>query len=412
MSSAVQAQAMLNKARPGRSRILLRALVACALFILSSLLLSACGSGGILSSGSWQASGLQNQQLRVLEVNEKDLRTLYTGNAQGHVFVSTDAGQNWIEQSAGLPLPNPIHALSFDSAGQKIYAASAKGLFTKTWNATQWTAVRAAGLPARSFTALAFEPGASTVAYTGTAGQGVYMSKDGTSPWNLIDKGLPQRVTVNDLSYDPVQHQLWAATSAGAYRFEKSRASWQSFNAGLPTAITVNTVVPASTIGGASGMLYMGTNHGFFMSQDAGTHWTATKESLPGTNIRRILLDFRSTNTSSLYVATDAGAFHSGDNGQSWLAVASNLPKGTPVYALAIGADNYAQLYAVGAGVYQFPGTGAGIDPTRILPFLLVAAFFFLLYRLSQRGRKTRRDLLKPERIQETPASKPPASSA
>ncbi len=390
--------------QPGRSRILIRALPGCALFVLLSLFLAACSSG-ILGNGSWQASGLQKQQLRVLVVNGKDLRNLYAGNMQGRVFASTDAGQNWTEQSGGLPLPDPIHALAFDSTGQKLYAATDKGLFTKVNGSTQWAAVTATGLPSASFTALAFEPDAAKVVYAGTEDQGVYASNDGGSSWAAASKGLPQGMRVNDLSLDPVQHQLWVVTSGGAYRSADHGASWQPFNTGLPATIIVNTIVPASTIGGTTGLLYMGTNHGLFLSHDSGAHWAASPEALSGTSIHTILLDFRATNGTSLYIATDVGVFQTTDNGQSWLAVASNLPKNMPVYALAFGADNDAQLYAVGAGVYQFPGTGggAGIDPSRILPILLVIAFFFLLDRLSQRGRHARREMLKPERIQENP---------
>src|ERR1700730_12082461 len=95
----------------------------CLFFMLSILLLllSACSSNaGILGSGTWQASGLQRQHIRALAVNSNDPKTLYAGDAQGNVFVSTDAAQNWKEQSTGLPLPNPIHALAFDGSSKKL----------------------------------------------------------------------------------------------------------------------------------------------------------------------------------------------------------------------------------------------------------------------------------------------------
>ncbi len=399
--------------RTARASTLGRALLTCLACVPLLFCLVACGSSGILSGG-WQAGGLQNQQLRVLAVNGKNLRNLYIGNAQGHIFMSTDAGQSWSERSVGLPLPDPISALSFDSSNQKLYAATDKGLFTTTPGAAHWSAFSAPGLPTTGFTALAFDTG--SVIYAGTAGQGVYRSDNNGSSWTAVGKGLPAGAAVNELSIDPVQHQVWAVTTLGAYRSDDRGNTWQIFKRGLPSAITINTIVAASTVGGTTGLLYMGTNHGIYFSQDSGAHWSASQEALSGTSIHAILLDFRSTNVIALDIATDVGVFHSADNGQSWSSVASDLPRNAAIYALAFGADNYAQLYAAGSGIYLFPGSGGGgVAPTRILPLLLVVVFFFLLYWLSQRGRNRKRATVKPVQAQAEPVSKtddpPPATS-
>jgi hypothetical protein len=142
-----------------------------------------------------------------------------------------------------------------------------------------------------------------------------------------------------------------------------------------------------------------------FRSLNAGENWTINSESLSGTSVHAILVDFRSSNASTVYVGTDIGVFRSADNGQDWGGTASGLPRGEPVYALVVGANDYTQLYAAvdSSGIYLFPGTSGGIDPSRILPFLLIVLFFFLLYRLTWRSRNRQRDLLKPERMIETP---------
>ncbi|MDQ2886439.1 MAG: hypothetical protein M3Y39_10155 [Chloroflexota bacterium] len=390
--------------RAARASTLGRVLLTCAAFLPLLFCLVACGSSGILSGGGWQVGGLQNQQLHVLAVNGKNLQNLYVGNAQGHIFVSANAGQSWSERSVGLPLPDPISALSFDASNQKLYAATDKGLFTTTAGATRWSVLSAPGLPTTSFTALAFDTG--SVIYAGTASQGIYRSDNNGSSWTAVGKGLPAGAAVNELSIDPVQHQLWAVTTMGAYRSDDRGASWQGFNQGLPAGLTINTLVAASTVGGTTGLLYMGTRHGLYFSQDSGAHWSAPQEALPGTSIHAILLDFRSTNPIAVDIATDVGVFRSADNGQSWSSVASDLPKSAQIYALALGADNYAQLYAAGTGIYLFPGSSGGIAPTRILPLILVVAFFFLLYWLSQRGRSRKRATARLAQVQEDPVAK------
>ena len=401
---------ILKEIYPAKTGILLRVLEVCLLLPLFSLLLASC-NGGLFSNANWQASGLQGQQLRVLEVSSKDSNTLYVGNVQGNIFTSTNAGQKWTEQSSGLPLPDTIHALSFDPGGQKLYATTEKGLFTKMEGATVWQKITTASLPSTPFTALTFLSDAPHVIYVGTSGQGIFVSHDDGTSWLAANNGLPQRVAVNDLSFDPVQNQLWAATSAGAYRSDTRGTSWHSFNNGLPPSASVNTIVPDTVNGSAQRLLYIGTTHGIFLSHDSGAHWTTNSEALSNINIHRILIDFRSPNGNAIYVATSIGVFSSTDSGQNWGSVATGLPTNVAVYALAIGATNNAQIYAAGNGLYAFPGTGSSIDPTRIFTYLLIAAFFFLLYRLGMRGRQAGRRMLKPTHSQGTPISTPTDST-
>jgi hypothetical protein len=73
------------------------------------------------------------------------------------------------------------------------------------------------------------------------------------------------------------------------------------------------------------------------------------------------------------------------------------------VYALALGANEYSQLYAAVDDVYLYPGSSGGLNITTLLPILLVLLFFYLLYRFTRRGRRSSREMLKLERIIETP---------
>jgi ligand-binding sensor domain-containing protein len=382
------------------------------LLLLCVLSLAACTSGSsILGGGDWQVSGLQHQPIRTLEVNPKDPQKLYAGDAEGNIFVSADAGQRWIEQNKGISLPNAIHVLAFTIAGTKLYAATDTGLFVSTDEAQHWNAVSTltSGLPADSYTAITFDVNTQHTVYVGTMHHGVFSSTNDGAQWSSANTGLPLHTEVYSLALDTDNHQLWAATSLGVYRSDNRNIAWQAFNNGLPATIVVNAVVPAAASGGMQGLVYAGTNHGVFRSLNDGEDWTTNSESLSGTSIHTILVDFRSSNASTVYVGTDVGVFRSEDNGQDWGGTASSLPRGKPVYALVVGANNYTQLYAAvdSVGIYLFPGTSGGIDPSRLLPFVVVVFFFFLLYRLTWRGRRRRQALLKPERITET---RPPES--
>jgi ligand-binding sensor domain-containing protein len=371
-----------------------RSALGIALLCVLLLSLSGCTSGsGLLGGGNWQADGLQDTQLRVLAVNPNDPQQIYAGDEQGRVFMSANAGQQWQERSSGLPLPAPLSALSLDNAGKKLYAATEKGLFVSTDAAQHWQRLSpTSDLPATSYTALFFTPGATVqTIYVGTVKQGIFSSTDGGMTWRAASGGLPPGTGVNSLAFDPDLHQLWAATTSGVYRSADQGASWQAFMNGLPANITINAIQTAASSGGAQGLLYIGTNQGLYRSQDAGAHWQRGETPLVGSNIRTILVDFRSGSSGTVYIGSDLGALRSDDKGQNWRSVASGLPKGVTVYALALGATDYAQLYAAADKLYLFPGMGTMSDPKKIVPLVLILFFFYLLLRMTTRTRGRRR---------------------
>jgi len=371
-----------------------------SILLILSLALSACAPGtGILGGGNWQLSGLQHQHIRAFEVDFKNSQLLYAGDAQNGVFVTSDGGQHWVSRSVGLPLPDPLYALSFDASGKKLYVATAKGIFVSADAAQLWTAAGTSksALPVDSYTALAFDTTAPHTIYAGTAHHGVLVSTNDGATWSTASNGLPAAAAINGLVFDSDHHQLWAATSLGVYRSDDRGTTWNAFNSGLPPGTVVNVVRVASMSGGPIGLVYAGANHGFFRSTDSGMHWMPSEESLAGTSIRAILVDFRYPST--IYIGTDVGAFRSDDSGQNWAGIGPGLPRGQSVYALILGASDYSQLFAAVNDVYLYPGASGGLSLSRLIPLFLLLLMFYLLYRVTRRGRNRRRNMLKPERI-------------
>ncbi len=379
---------------------------ALSILLLLSLVLSACApSTGILGGGNWQLSSLQHQHIRAFDVDFKNSQLLYAGDAQNGVFVTTDGGQHWVSRSADLPLPDTLYTLSFDATGKKLYIATAKGIFVSADAAQHWHAVSTtqAAPPADSYTALAFDATAPHTIYAGTAHHGVLASTNDGDTWSAASNGLPAASVINGLVFDSDHHQLWAATALGVYRSDDKGTTWKVFNSGLPPGSVVNVIRVASMSGGPNGLVYAGANHGFFRSTNSGLHWMPSEESLSGTSIRAILVDFRYPST--VYIGTGVGAFRSDDSGQNWGGIGPGLPRGQTVYALILGATNYSQLFAAINDVYLYPGASGGISLSRLVPLFLLLLMFYLLYRIARRGRNRRRNVLKPERISETPTN-------
>lgn len=375
-------------------------------FVCACLLtiFAACGTTvGIFSGGgNWQASGLNIAPLHALATDPNAPQKMYAGNEQGAIFVTSDSGDHWTRTKADIAHLAAIAALGFDASGKKLYAAAASGLWVSPDGGLHWSSVTASSLPRDTFTALAFDVKSSDNFSVGTAQHGVFRTTDAGRSWTGIASGFPAGSRVNALSYVTDQKQLWAATSAGAYLLKDGETAWKALNQGLPP-VAVNALVPASLTGGEPDLVFAGTERGFFSSRDQGAHWSAGKDTLAGTTVTSILLDFRAADAKKLYAGTRAGVLLSSDQGQTWQSVAPGLPKGKTVNALALGGETYGQLVAAQDDLYLFPGSGSGSQGSNFLPILLFIGFFGLLYYFSQ-GRRRRQLINRAAKLAETPA--------
>ncbi|HEX7736520.1 MAG TPA: hypothetical protein VF458_16845 [Ktedonobacteraceae bacterium] len=366
------------------------------LFVLLLTLTACASNSGIFSGGSWQASGLQKQHLQVLAVDPNHLQHIYAGDAQDGVFASTDAGATWKASSIGLPTPLAVNTLSFDLDGKKLYAATSAGLFVSSDSATSWS--RVAGVPAAdSYSSLSFDANTPQVVYVASAHAGVLESRDNGVSWTSVSSGLPE-VALTSVLYDPNQKNLWAAATNSIYRSSDNGATWRAMNTGLPASVGVNVLALGAVSSSSGDLIFAGTDHGFFITSDAGQHWAQSQFSLANLKVRAVLLD--ATQPAVVYASTDIGVLRSNDSGQNWTDVASGLPGNQPFAGLAQGDVNYAQLLLASRGIYRYPGTASALDPSRLLPILLVLLFFFLLYYFFARHR---RRLSRPRPVPDTP---------
>ena len=379
------------KSRPagGRSNRIMMMLL-----FLMVCLTSCASAAGVFAGGKWQAGGLQHQELISLAVDPNNQQIIYAGDTRDGVFESTNAGTEWSQQNAGLPLPITIYALAFDDPGKKLYAATNTGVFVSASVAIKWT--RLSGLPEDQYSSVAFDLNAPHVIYVASENHGVFASTNDGVSWTAINKGLPSGIIIHSLAFDSVEHDLWAATNLGIYRQDNGGGLWQVLNAGLPAGIDVNTILPAASSGGDKGLVFAGTNHGFFLSNDDGARWSQSQVSLAGTSVNAILIDYHTVTT--VYAGTRLGVLRSEDSGQNWDGIASGMPKNQAVQALTLGANGYSQLYAATNGIYLYPGSSSAFDPSQIFPLLLILIFFFALYRFSTRGRRRSQSMFKNEK--------------
>jgi len=349
--------------------------------------LTACASNtGIFGGGRWQTGALQTEHLQALAVDPNHLQNIYAGDTRDGIFVSIDTGQTWRGSSAGLPLPLSVNALAFDTPGKKLFAATSSGLFVSSDSAGHWSQVPQ--VPADGWTALAFDVNTPRVAYAADTGAGVFKSTDDGVHWTRIGTGLPDG-EITSLVYDPNLKQLWAAFASAIYRSDDGGVSWHAMTTGLPADVGINVLSLGIVTNAKSSLIFAGTDHGFFLSTDAGQHWTQSQFSLANLHIRDVLAD--AAQPGVVYASTNIGVLRSNDGGQNWDQIASGLPPNLPFAALAQGGVGYTQLLVAARGVYLYPGSGGGaFDPSHFIPAILILLFFFALYYFFSLRRRPR----------------------
>jgi uncharacterized protein (TIGR03437 family) len=178
-----------------------------------------------------------------------------SGGAQGGVWRSTNAGQNWTEVNNGLSSRN-INALLV--TGGKLYAATdGGGVFVSSNNGDSWTAVNT-GLTALEISSLTV---VGTNLFAATTSSGIFRASLSTSTlsWTAVNTGLPSTLPVFALA--AAGSRLYAGTVYGVFVSTDNGATWEQINAGL-----ADLYVTSLTISGET--LIAGTrNGGIFVSQ-------------------------------------------------------------------------------------------------------------------------------------------------
>ena len=115
--------------------------------------------------------------------------TVYVGKRDGHLVVSFDTGDNWIDLTPVLPFPvKAFHDIVF--AGSRVYVATDAGV-TASDDGKQWRAITDAEGTSVTIGRLAAD---GTTLY-GVSKTGVYRLEDENDTWKEVVSEIPNRVT-------------------------------------------------------------------------------------------------------------------------------------------------------------------------------------------------------------------------
>ncbi len=320
-------------------------------------------------------NGITNKSTRAIVVDPRSAYAdyIYTGVwTKTGVFKSSDGGGTWELKDAGISGAN-IYGMSINPfAPRTIFAATYNmGVMKSTNAAASWAST---GLKSDGIATVQVNPTNGQIVYSGTAGDGLYVSADGGSNWRHSQVNL-KASDVTDLIVSPVDPNVYytSINGSGVMSSPDQGKTWMAFNQYLDD-LFINALVkhPSQNI-----LFALSENAGLFICdlnnlsdcwQKIGvkaaaatfqtqpsevpfaTHDnylqafeipTEEKPSAPGAATAAgapLVLRFAASNPSYAYLGTkDTGVFRSADGGTSWSQTSWS---GQHVWSLAVDPTN------------------------------------------------------------------------
>jgi photosystem II stability/assembly factor-like uncharacterized protein len=266
----------------------------------SGVLASDDGGQGFQASNS----GFSQRQVAALLPDAKNPGTLYAGvindKTYGGVFVTTDFGRTWKQQSDGLNGVD-VFLLAQSDAGT-LLAGTSGGIFR--WSDTAWVAAN--GGPA---------PAPAALAKPARAAHKTSRSAHRRTAAKQTAKGPDLRTIRGRVTALAVAGDTWyAATAQGVFRSTNDGAAWDGPILGGPTAGNPDSPDRYTAIAVDRGSIFASRRNGIMVSSDQGATWQAV--ALPGGLSAVDALTVAPNGT--LWAGGREGAFYTADRGHSW----------------------------------------------------------------------------------------------
>jgi photosystem II stability/assembly factor-like uncharacterized protein len=263
----------------------------------SGVLASEDGGTGFQASNT----GFSQRQVTALLVDARSPQTMYAGvindKSYGGVFVSSDMGRTWVQQSQGLH-GGDIFVLA-QSADGALLAGSSDGIFR--WDGSAWVAADAL--------AVAPVPAPSMPVAEGPHGR----AKRGAAPGaGVVDPVDPPKLGGRVTALSAAGDTWFAVTTQGVFRSNDRGTSWTP-------ALSEDTAEAHDylTLAADGKRVFIGRREGMMASEDNGASWRSMK--LPAG--LTVLASLALTPDGTLWAGGREGVFYSRDNGDSWTAL-------------------------------------------------------------------------------------------
>ncbi len=180
--------------------------------IKDNILLAGCSNGLYISNNkgenwAYVNIGLTNPSIRIIAVkNEK----IFIGTNNDGIFLSIDNGQNWSTKNIGLS-NTKIRAIEF--SGDNIIVGAYTAVYISTDAGDNWVKTEYPTKPVNSLQVKGND------IFVGSSIAGVYLSKDNGNTWNQFNSGL-KNLNINSLAI--IGKEIFTGTSDGLFKAKLS----------------------------------------------------------------------------------------------------------------------------------------------------------------------------------------------
>jgi photosystem II stability/assembly factor-like uncharacterized protein len=268
---------------------------------------------------SWQPVGPPGGDVISLAISPQN--SLYLGTADGHIFISRDAGSHWalrgrvssrhdaVIQKLLVDRRDENHLLAavwFQdvNAGGALYGSNDAGA---TWSV--------AGLSGEILRTVEQSPSSPEIFVAGTR-SGVFRSTDAAQSWQRISPaGDPELRNVDSVAIDPRDPQtIYAGTYHLPWKTTDAGKTWNAVSSGM---IDDSDVMSLRVDASSSARIFASACSGIYRSENAGALWTKL-QGIPYSSRRTQSIVQDPQDPRVLYAATTEGLWLTRDGGESW----------------------------------------------------------------------------------------------
>jgi photosystem II stability/assembly factor-like uncharacterized protein len=313
------------------------------------------------AGSGWQMSGRYPYESLIggdgmqVAIDTRDNATVYTGYQFGNYMrINRKAGEfkaiTPMHELGERPLRwNWQTPIQLSAHNQDIFYMASQKIFRSFDRGENWEAIspdlthggRKGDVPYGTIASFHESQKKFGLIYAGTDDGRVQVTLDGGHIWTDISRGLPEQMWVSRIQAS--RHELprvYAALSG--YRWDNFRpmlytsddygTTWQRIGLDLPAEpINVVREDPQNP-----NLLYVGTDHGLYISLDRGQHFMAMKQGMPAAPVHDLVVHPRD---NELVVGTHGRSIYVADVSQLQQLVDTILAK--PVYVFELKKQRY-----------------------------------------------------------------------
>jgi len=298
--------------------------------------------GGINYSGddgnTWHKLYFSDKDIKCLSINTND--SIFVSVLGDGLWFSDSTGITWERIDDGLPYPQHVRAIEFDSAGNIYIGLNDDGVFLSTDNTETWIQSNRGLPPQKYIVSMAESISGKIFAASRQYGGDIFTTVDGGINWAQINSkigGFINKIISNSIG------TLFVGTNKGIYRSVDDGLSWQKV--GLTeeniTSISINSY----------NEIFAGTDgKGVFISTDQGDSWNDFNQGIGNYYITELFIDHNNV----LYAGTSMGLYVYSPQYQCWIKTFSDKP----IYSIAV--NNEGVIYAGSTDGELFYSSNAG----------------------------------------------------